>query len=310
MSFTFIFITKGRENFDKSLSNCLNLSLKHEFIKTIVIDGNDDDRVDIFLEQKFPKLKVEVVKQKKGKFVRACLIGIDKLESKFFTFMHDDDFISPYFINLIKFAINKNTTVIGNGIVLPRENNNFYFKKAVDFKNIRSVDLLNKYFCSKKINSVYLPANPACSVFKIDVVKFWKLSIKKILKNKFVAKYLIHKNIGQDILIYLIALSIQKKIFYCEEYTCQFSSHNTSMSVNFGTHNLGVGYWLAKKFFSRFEGSIFDKKISYEEKLNLFIRGIIYCFKQGLNNNKFYFHSTRKLLKEVINNKKIEIDNL
>ena len=51
MSFTFIFITKGKRIFDINLSNCLNLSLKHEFIKTIVIDGNDDDRVDIFLEQ-------------------------------------------------------------------------------------------------------------------------------------------------------------------------------------------------------------------------------------------------------------------
>ncbi len=310
MNFTFVFVTKGRKNFDKSLKNCLTLSMKYDYIKTIIVDGNNDNRVNIFLEKKFPNLKIKVFKQSKGRFVRACLIGLENIESNFFTFMHDDDYISPYFVNLIQFAIKNNTAVIGNGIVLPKEDNYFRFKKVQNFKKINSVELLNKYFCSKKINSVYLPANPACSVFKIEIVKFWKLSIKKTLKNRFIANYLIYKNIGQDILLYLISLKIQKQIFYCNEYTCQFSSHDESMSVNFGTHNLGVGYWLAKKYFSRFEGSIFDKKLSFEEKLNLFIRGIIYCLKQGLSNNKFYFHSTRKLLKEIINTKKIEINNL
>lgn len=236
MNFTFVFVTKGRKNFDKSLKNCLTLSMKYDYIKTIIVDGNNDNRVNIFLEKKFPNLKIKVFKQSKGRFVRACLIGLENIESNFFTFMHDDDYISPYFVNLIQFAIKNNTAVIAN--------------------------------------------------------------------------YLIYKNIGQDILLYLISLKIQKQIFYCNEYTCQFSSHDESMSVNFGTHNLGVGYWLAKKYFSRFEGSIFDKKLSFEEKLNLFIRGIIYCLKQGLSNNKFYFHSTRKLLKEIINTKKIEINNL
>ena len=293
-----------------SLTRCLNLSIKYDYIKTIIVDGNSDNRVKNYLNINFPNLKVKLIKQNKGRFVRACLIGIENLNTNFFTFMHDDDYISPYFINLIKFAIKNNSSVIGNGIVLPEQDKNFTFNNFENFKKIESKILMNKFFCSKKINRIFLPANPACSVFKSDITKYWRASISEIVKNKFIASYLVYKNIGQDLLLYLIALGIQKEIYYCEEYTCQFSSHYNSMSVNFGTHNLGVGYWLAKNFFSRFDRNIFQKKISFEEKLNIILRGFVYCFKQGFNSNKFHFHSTRKLLKEIINNKKIEINNL
>ena len=310
MSFTFVFVTKGRKNFDKSLQNCLNLSIKYDYIKTIIVDGNSDNRVKDYLNRKFPNIKLKLIKKNKGRFVRACLIGIENLDTNFFTFMHDDDYISPYFINLIKCAMKKNSSVIGNGIVLPENNKNFTFNNFENLKKIKSDILINKFFCSKKIGKIFLPANPACSVFKTDITKFWKASIGEIVKNKFIASYLVYKNIGQDLLLYLIALSIQKEIYYCEEYTCQFSSHHNSMSVNFGTHNLGVGYWLAKNFFSRFDSHIFQRKILFEEKLNLILRGIVYCFKQGFSSNKFYFHSTKKLLQEIINIKKIEINNL
>jgi hypothetical protein len=308
MNFTFVFVTKGRKNFDKSLKNCLNLSMKYDYIKTIIVDGNSDNRVKDYLNRNFPNVKLKLIKQNKGRFVRACLIGIQNLDTNFFTFMHDDDYISPFFIEMINFAIENNTSVIGNGIVLPKESSNFKFKNLNNFEKIKSNILINKYYCSKKINQIYLPANPACSIFKIEILNIWKLTIKEIVRNKFLASYLVYKNIGQDLLLYLIALSIQKKIYYSKEYSCQFSSHPESMSVNFGTHNLGVGYWLAKNFFSKFKGNIFIHRITFEEKFNLFFRGVIYCFKQANSQNKFYFHSTIKLLKEIINNKKIEIN--
>lgn len=310
MSFTFVFVTKGRDDFDKSLQNCLNLTVKHDHIKTIIIDGNKDKRVENYLYKNFPTLNVKLIKQTKGKFVRACLIGIKNLDTNFFTFMHDDDYISPYFFNLIQFAIDNNSSVIGNGIVLPKNVENFKFNDLKNFKKIKSNILINKYFCSKKINKVFLPVNPACSIFKKEITKYWSLCISEVVKNRFISSYLVYKNIGQDLLLYLIALSLQEEIYYYEDYSCQFSSHYDSMSVNFGTHNLGVGYWLAKNFFSRFDGDIFNNKISIEEKLNLFLRGTFYCLKQGMNSNKFYFHSTRKLLKEIISSKKIEINNL
>jgi len=309
MSFTFLFITKGRKNFGKSLNKCLNLSAKFDYVKTLIIDGNNDNRVESYIAKNFQSNNVKIIKQNKGKFVRACLIGVENIDTNFFTFMHDDDYISHSFIELINCAIENDTSVIGQGVVLPKEDNSFKFKDLNNLQKIRSSTLINKYYCSKKINQIYLPANPACSVFKTEVSKIWILSIKEIVRNKFLANYLVYKNIGQDLLLYLIALSIQEKIYYCKDYSCQFSSHKDSMSVNFGTHNLGVGYWLSKNFFSKFKGNAFRRGITYEEKLNLIFRGIIYCFKQGKNEEKFYFHSTIKLLKEIINNKKIEINH-
>ena len=309
MSFTFLFITKGRDGFGKSLLNCLGQIEKFKDINVVIVDGNKDNRVEKFLgDKKFLK-NLKVVKQKKGRFVRACLIGIENLNTKYFTFMHDDDYISPNFYKLIQFAIKNDTTVIGNGIVLPKDNMSYEFSDIEDIDKINSQNVLNKYFCSKKINNKFLPANPACSVFKKEVAEFWVLIIKKIIKDKFLSFYLLHKNIGQDLLLYLVAISIQKEIYYTESYSCQFSSHRESMSVNFGSHNLGVGYWLAKKFYTRFIGKNFVHKTSIIEKINLYTRGIIYCYKQGFNKRKFHFHSTKKLIKQIINNKKIEIDN-
>jgi len=310
MSFTFLFITKGRNEFEKSLTKCIEQSKKLKSIKIVIIDGNEDDRVKNFLKINNYIENIKIVKQKKGKFVRACLIAIDNLETDYFTFMHDDDFISPYFYKLINFAVKNQTSVIGNGIVIPKNNDEFLFSKIDNLNKINSKNLLNNYFCSKKISNKFLPANPACSVFKKEVAYIWISVIKEIVKDRFLSYYFFYKNIGQDLLLYLISLSIQKDIFYYENYTCQFSSHEDSMSVNFGSNNLGVGYWLAKKVYTRFEGNLFQHKTTMLEQLNLFLRGILYCVKQGSNNQKFYFHSTKKLLEQIFNYKKIEINNI
>ena len=311
MSFTFLFITKGRKSFGRSLMNCLSQLRKFNKIKIIIVDGNKDNRIEKYLtENNLFHKNLSIIKQRKGKFVRACLIALSNLETDFFTFMHDDDYISPNFHELIEFAIKKNSSVIGNGIVLPKKEEKFNFTEIKNYKLFSSKEILNKYFCSIKIENKFLPANPACSVFKKDIADIWKSVLKVVLKNKFISSYIIHKNIGQDLLLYLIALSVQKEIFYCTEYTCQFSSHEDSMSVNFGSHNLGVGYWLAKKIYTRFSGKNFVYKTSFLENINLFIRGLIYCFKQGFNRKKFHFHSNKKLLEQIINYKKIEIDNI
>lgn len=310
MHFTFLFITKGRYEFKHSLTRCIEQLAKSKNINIIIIDGNKDDRIEKFLIDLNVKDRIKVIKQTRGKFIRACLIGIENLNTEYFTFMHDDDYISPDFFKMVDFAIKYKSSVIGNGIVLPRVNDYFTFKKIEQLSKINRDKLLNSYFCSKKINGKFLPANPACSVFKIDVAKNWVNVIKVLLNFKFISNYFFYKNIGQDLLIYLIALTIQKEIYYYKDYSCQFSSHKDSMSVNFGSHNLGVGYWLAKKIYSRLSGNIFSYNLKNEEKINLFCRGFLYCLKQLFNNKKFRFHSNTKLLKEILNSNKIEINNI
>ena len=192
MNFTFLFVTKGRYDFDKSLVNCLEQIQKFSDLRIIIIDGNKDNRVQNFLGDQLFLKNLKVIKQKKGRFVRACLIGIENLETDFFTFMHDDDYISPNFYKLIKFAIKNNTSVIGNGIVLPKENMNYVFPYIENFQKIDSRIIINKYFCSKKINGKFLPANPA-SIILFIAQKYWTRFIIIFDIFKYSERYLLFR---------------------------------------------------------------------------------------------------------------------
>ena len=87
------------------------------------------------------------------------------METDFFTFAYDDDYVSKDFYKLIKCADKYNSTVIGNGIVIPKESE-YNFQSLKEPKKINSNEILKMYYNSKKIDNKYLPASPACSVLK------------------------------------------------------------------------------------------------------------------------------------------------
>jgi hypothetical protein len=300
MEFTFILITKGRTDIEKNIQSCLELNKKIK-VKIIIVDGNLNDNINQLIQNKFSFYDIKIIKQKKGKFVRACIEGLAYLDTDYFTFTHDDDFISPYFSELIIQAYNHNTSVIGNGIVRNIFANNYQYKIPENFQFLKKKEILKNYFCSRKINNKYLPVNPSCSVFKKEVSSVWINYLFSILHNKFYSYYLLKKNIGQDLLIYLIAIHSQKKILYCNEDTAQFTSHKQSMSVDFGSLNLGVGYWLAKKIFYKNEKHIFNFIEKYSISLNMFLRGLKLCISNMNNKKSFTKYSTKKFLKEIFN---------
>jgi hypothetical protein len=301
MEFTFILLTKNRNNIIKNIKSFLDLINKNIDVNLIIVDGNKDDRILKIIKQNFSKFKnIELVKQKKGGFFRSCLIGISKLKTKFFTFVYDDDFISPNFSILIEAAYRYNCNVIGNGIVISKDKAKYQFKKLYKYVANKNMVFFKSYFYSKKFNNKYLPASPACSVFKSDIINLWISEIKNIMSNRLAYYYIINKNIGQDLLLYLISTFYDKNIIYFTDYSAQFTSHKSSMSVRYGTINLGVGYWLTKKkFFCRIQNQLnfFDK---LNIKLNLFLRGSKLAFQQQFNHKRFLKHSSKKLWREVM----------
>tara|TARA_B100000886_G_scaffold335652_1_gene293070 strand:- start:706 stop:1653 length:948 start_codon:yes stop_codon:yes gene_type:complete len=304
-SFTFILITKNRFDIVNNINSFFNFS-KVIDIRVIIIDGNKSDKIDRLIADNFEKnKKIKIIKQKKGKFVRACIIGVSNLETDFFTFAYDDDYISKDFYKLIECADKYNSTVIGNGIVIPK-GSEYNFQSLKEPKKINSSDILKMYYNSKKINNKYLPASPACSVFKKDIIKEWKEEFKNIMREKIKFYYILHKNIGQDLLLYLISCKESNFIYYFNQYTAQFTSHQNSMSVKFGSSNLAVGYWLTKLHYINKTKKKFKKNEFFLIKLNLVMRGLKIVINQMLNRNSFTRHSTPKiiriLLKMVIKN--------
>ena len=72
------------------------------------------------------------------------------------------------------------------------------------------------------------------------------------------------------------------------------------MSVKYGSNNLGIGYWLTKKFYFtkiKDELSLIDNILI---RINLFLRGLKLAITQIFNKNSFSRHSSRGLWKEII----------
>lgn len=301
IEFTFILLTKGRVDIVDNIYSYLNLINKDISISLIIIDGNKDDRVQNIIKENFKNYpNIKIIKQKKGKFVRSCIEGLSYLKTNYFTFIYDDDYVSPYFSTLIELAHKNKTCVIGNGIVVSKSSSKFNFLKINNIVRNENFNFLKKYFCSGKISGKYLPASPACSVFKKDIISLWIDEIKEIFSNKFAFYYILHKNIGQDLLLYLISTFHKKNIMYVEDYSAQFTGHGASMSVKYGSSNLGVGYWLTKKvYFMRIKKNLnpIDKIVI---KINLSLRGIKLAIEQQFSKLSFRKHSSRKLWKEII----------
>ena len=83
ISFTFILITKNRYDIVDNINSFFNFS-KEIDIKVIIVDGNKSTAIEKMIRNNFGENKnIKIIKQTKGKFVRACIIGISNLETDF-----------------------------------------------------------------------------------------------------------------------------------------------------------------------------------------------------------------------------------
>ena len=297
--FTFILITKNRFDILPNINSFFELN-KEIDVRVIIVDGNKSNEIsDLIFKNYGANNKIKIIKQKKGKFVRACIIGVSNLETEYFTFAYDDDYVCPEFYKLIKNAHKHKSIVIGNGIVIEK-GTKFNFSILQQPKKIESKLILKMFFNSKKIGNNYLPASPACSVFSKNIVDDWKNEFKDILKEKIKYYYILNKNIGQDLLLYLISCNKTNHAYYFNEYTAQFTSHENSMSVKFGSSNLAVGYWLTKLHYVDKTKKKFKKMEFLFIKFNLLLRGIKIIINQVFNENRFSRHSTAKIVKILL----------
>ena len=299
IGFTFILITKNRYDIADNINSFFKFS-KEIDIRVIIVDGNKSNAIEKIIRNNFSEDKnIKIIKQTKGKFVRACIIGVSNLETDFFTFAYDDDYVNKEFDKLIYCAYKYNITVIGNGIVVPK-GTKYNFESLQNPRKINSSEILKMYYNSKKIDNKFLPASPACSVFKKTIIEEWTWEFKNILKERVKYYYILNKNIGQDLLLYLISCNQNEHIYYFNQYTAQFTSHQNSMSVKFGSSNLAVGYWLTKLHYFNKTKKKFSNVEFFIIKLNLISRGLKIIVKQFFNKDSFSRHSTSKIIKTLI----------
>jgi len=293
MEFTVIFLTKGRYEISNSLRSIFKISYYDINLKLLIIDGNDDNRVVNLITDKFLKYKnsTKVIKQIKKGFMNACFQSIDFVDTKFFTFMYDDDELSPYYGSLVKKSLKQNRIFYAYGKVENLLSKFVFVKPSIKF--IDAENILDQYFKFNSSREFIPPNSPICSVFRTNILKEWRFILEKYSKiDKYFNFYLMKKNIGPDLLLHLISLTKEKqKILYSKNYIAKFSSHEKSMSIIYGNIYLGIGYFYTRviylKYFKKkliFKNKFIKfKKYVYLKKLYFIIRGNFYLNK--IKNN-------------------------
>ena len=298
--FSLILITKGRKDISACLNSIFRNMEKLKF-KLIIIDGNKNNLLKDNIQTSFlEKFDIKIYKQKKGKFMRACFESIEYVDTKFFSFIYDDDVLSDYYHQIIHCSVVNNMITLGNGIIEDINKDIEFLEPNVNV-NLSKIKFEDYYlsFLSRKKN---IPNSPICSFFKTDILTEWKNFLyKNCLKNKNYFDILLKRNIGPDLLIYLMSLNKEKSIMSTNTIMAKFSHHEDSMSVKYGSESLIFGYLITKVLFFK---SIF-KQLDFIQivklKIYLIMQLLYIIMRNFIKKNSLKFPIFKMSIIEIYN---------
>tara|TARA_B100000029_G_scaffold315821_1_gene308223 strand:+ start:14603 stop:15601 length:999 start_codon:yes stop_codon:yes gene_type:complete len=320
---TFVIPTKNRTNYLKRLivrGEKIFKKLNYEYF---IVDASNNyfHTKNLKIVKKFKKAKI--IRQKSKGIQIGCFESIPSIKTKYVVFLYDDDQLSNFIFKIYKSNIEEEKTFsFGYGVVKD-------IKSKIFFKNLNE-NLINKndallgYFgedinknevFKKSAEKILLPLSPICTTYTLSFLKKWKKTVQSfVYKNSFRNFFLLKKEVGPDLLIYLMSIYNSKKIV--KLYTpcsAKFSSHENSISIIYGSNFLRIGYWLSKICFfyviKSQKNNLSNKIYTYLITFGLFLllRNIFnfFYFKNILieiiklnkaSKNKFLFFYSIKLL--------------
>ena len=281
--FTILFITKNRTDILKSLNSCLDIKRYYSNLKIIILDGNKDNLLDKKIKILKKKVDLKIIKQKKPGFMNACFEAIQYLDAGYFTFMYDDDILSPYYGKLVKYSCIKKRQIYGYGKIHPKYKSFIFEQPRIKIIPKKEIDYLKEYFRFRSVK--VLPNSPITSIFSVKIIKKWKYILKSKIRNEISICLLMEKNIGPDLLLYLFSLEMDNKnsnTVVTNSIMAKFSSHKQSMSIRYGSVNLRFGYWVAKKIFVDFikNTNLIGKKLLLMHLIKGFFVLLMYLYSK------------------------------
>tara|TARA_B100000787_G_scaffold161881_1_gene142092 strand:- start:2072 stop:3073 length:1002 start_codon:yes stop_codon:yes gene_type:complete len=288
---TFIIPIKDRpSHLKKLIKNIDKVLLAKISCQLIFVDAsnNSNQKKNYNILKNYKNCKI-LIQKNKGITI-GCFQAIPYVRSKFVTFLYDDDELGKYLYLVYKENLKNNKLFsMGTGNV-QAINKKFNFKKITKI-NLNKKKVLLNYFgipLSKTNNKfkklLSAPVSPISTCFESRYLIQWKKHILKFVKdNEFRNYFILKKDIGPDLMIYLH--NILKSKEYVNFFTpsvVKFSSHEDSISIIYGANNLRIGYWLAK--LSILES---EKKLNVNNKSYMYTYLVIsgyFLFFSNLNN--------------------------
>lgn len=247
---TFILPTRNRKTWvARAIDSCLNCEGDTIKPHIIVIDGESEDGTYDYLIQLYRNNpRVQILKYPYG-FMETCFHGLRLVKTELATFMYDDDVLSMHFRDMIAHMVeHKKAFIMGYGQV--RNIGEIYpFKPVADYKHYPHFKLLLGYFgYLDAIEYTNLPLSPICCAAKTDLLRDWTNHVMEFaLRYRMREYFMLKKNIGPDLMIYLLSILTSKtEVCVASATVAQFSEHPTSMTITYENIHLAIGYWLAK----------------------------------------------------------------
>jgi hypothetical protein len=176
------------------------------------------------------------------------------------------------------------------------------FKPVDDFKHYPNLQFLLGYYGYRTlIEYTFLPVSPICCVVTTNLLKQWMVHVVAFAEKSKMRKYfMLKKNVGPDLMIYLLSILANKEeICVATAIVAQFSAHPTSMTVTYETYmdtDLSIGYWLAKIWAFEYLLTTNNKKESAKCAAYLVLSGINILIRKFI---RLKFKWTLSVFKEV-----------
>lgn len=302
---TFIFPTKNRPKeairfLEKNIKNLKKIN------PIFLIVVTDYTQMKIFKKKFNNKKYVKILIQKRKGFMNACFESIKQVKTKYCTFLYDDDKISQYSVNLYE-EVFKNKFVFGYGILVNKNDKTPF--QPITISKISNQQLISAYFGENISGIKFMPVSPICIAFpKKFLIKWEKIILKFCKNNNYRKEFLLEKNIGPDLILYLHQIIKIKKIVLAKPFIAKFVMHKNSMSYILGGNKLKIGYWLAKISLVEFN-KIKNTKVNQLIFTFLVLAGyylLFYNFYLKINKKKNYTNLIKTEIRKLKKNKNFD----
>lgn len=249
---SFIVPTLNRRRWVKrAIDSCLACGANGVRPHVIVIESQSDDGTFSFLQEVYGRDdRVTLIQNSRSDgCVESWLQGVPHVQTRFSTFMFDDDALSPYFDDLVAHMTGDHCDfAIAQGAAHD-------IKNVYDFKPIGSFEIyprdevLSAYFGVHQLSKFpSLPVSPICCAVASELLFEWERQVRLFaVRNQLRRYFMLKRGIGPDLMIYLVALLEGRgQVLMTESVVAQFSAHPDSISIKAKAFELALGYWLAR----------------------------------------------------------------
>jgi glycosyltransferase involved in cell wall biosynthesis len=248
---TFILPTMNRRQYVcRAVDSCLACNSEQVKPYVLIIDGKSDDGTyELLLERYAGNEQVKIIQYDRVGFQRTAYYGALQVNTKYATFMYDDDILSPDFHKLFEAMLTHKKDFVMGYASIHNVDEIYPFKPVEEFELCTKYDLALEYFgYDRNAHRFVLPVSPICCIVTTEHLKKWVQFTQDYAKGAAIRQYyMIERNIGPDIILYLSAiLREEKTALVTSTVVGQLSAHPDSMSVGYGDRHLITGYWFGK----------------------------------------------------------------